>query len=78
MNHKKENKKLKLAIGDWIKAEYAFRYGPFAYQNAVTDEWLKANRKLRRALTGTSDMDESIAFLREVKYQDEQRKQKTA
>lgn len=51
--------KLRKAIKDWIKADYAFRMGPVAY-TAMSQEFLiHAESGLRKAVTGTDQITEA-------------------
>lgn len=58
---------LEQAAAAWVRAEWEFRCGPNAYR-AGTQDWLnKAERKLRRALTGFGDLEAAYAVLPETK-----------
>lgn len=47
----------------WIKAEWAFRLGPFAFTDRTTWRYVKAERRLRAALTGKADLYAAAARL---------------
>lgn len=57
--------KLEKAVRRWIDAEWCFRQGPNAYGQGTGEELLRAEDKLRRALTGRSDLVEAYYVARD-------------
>ena len=47
------------AVAAWIRAEHHFRFGPNAYRQQELDWYVKAERRLRRALTGKGNLEEA-------------------
>lgn len=58
---------LEKAVGQWINAEWEFRCGSMAYRADPAEWLLKAERKLRRALTGKGDLDDAHTELSNAK-----------
>jgi hypothetical protein len=56
MSTRRKYRRLKRLVERWIRAEWAFRYGPDAYQNYPTKKYLQAERRVRRAVTGTKEL----------------------
>lgn len=59
------NEKLKQAVTNWIKAEWAFRLGPCAYLDHTAEHYMKAEAKLRRALTERGELKDAFEALKE-------------
>lgn len=55
--------RLTRAIETWIRAEYFFRQGPDPYTRAGQDSLLKAEDKLRKVITGETDIIEAARAL---------------
>lgn len=51
---RKKLKRVYSATKAWVRAEFAFRLGPVAYETEPTNLYLKAEAKLRKVLTGSS------------------------
>lgn len=47
---------LEQAVSVWVRCEWAYRLGPNAYQTPEQDELIKAEERLRRALTGKGSL----------------------
>lgn len=62
--------KLIEAVSALVRAEYFFRCGPNCFQLAEAEAFEKAQRKLRRALTGTGDLAAAFAALGGVEMPD--------
>lgn len=54
---------LRAAVEAWVRAEYEFRLGGCAFTSQATEWYLKAERQLRRALTGRGDLEEAFVRL---------------
>lgn len=50
---------IKEAVINWIKCEYAFRSGPYAYTQRTQEYFNDAENKLREVVTGTIDPAEA-------------------
>jgi hypothetical protein len=51
--------KLRDAVERYIRAEFAFRCGPYAYREHVTKWYMEADDALREAATGHRDLREA-------------------
>lgn len=55
--------KIVARVQRWIKAEWAFRLGPYAYGDKTTERYVRAERRLRAALTGKANLGEAAKLL---------------
>lgn len=51
------------AVSNWIRAEYMFRHGPWAYERPWDARLVRAEEQLRQALTGASSLGRAAALL---------------
>lgn len=67
--------KLREAIEAWIRAEFLFRLGPFAYEDEPTKWYLEAEDRMRKAVSGEADLTEAARAIGvEVDELEEQRR----
>ncbi len=66
MNQKKS--KLRSRAEAWVRAEFQFRCGPQAYQDEPTRWFMRAERQLRRAISGCADLREANKAIGGVDY----------
>lgn len=53
--------KLERAVEKWIKAEWAFRLGPHAYDTKPMHNLIEAEEQLRKAVTGQKGLNNAAA-----------------
>jgi hypothetical protein len=58
-----ELQKIANAVEEWVMAEWQFRLSPIAYREGPTERYLRAERNLRRAVTGRGDLEDAYVEL---------------
>lgn len=56
-------RELKEMAEAWVRAEFAFRLGPNAYQQEQTDWFIEAENELRRAISGEPGLGKAARSL---------------